>query len=69
MKPTCIPDKLYESQKDVFDAVIAEVIEVCAKVCAQLMTPWDENTPNHEIIALRNDGMRQCAAAIRARNG
>ena len=27
MKPICIPEKLYESQKDVFDVVIAEVIE------------------------------------------
>ena len=42
--------------------------EACAKVCGQLMTPWDENTPNGELIALRNDGMRQCAEAIRSRN-
>lgn len=48
--------------------VAANEREACAKVCGQLMTPWDENTLNGELIALRNDGMRQCAAAIRARN-
>lgn len=54
MKPTCIPDKLYESQKDVFDAVIAEVIEACAKVCDERgFDPYTE---------------QQCAAAIRARS-
>ena len=50
------------------EAAILTEREACAKVCAQLMTPWDENTPNGELIALRNDGMRQCAAAIRARS-
>ncbi len=46
---------------------VAAEREACAKVCANLMTPWDENTPNHGAVSLVNDGMRQCAAAIRAR--
>lgn len=51
MKPTCIPEKLYEAQKDVFDAVINEALEEAAKVC--------ESKELRGIIA----GM--CAAAIR----
>ena len=56
-----------ESLERFASLVAAHEREACAKVCGQLMTPWDENTPNGELIALRNDGMRQCAAAIRAR--
>ena len=67
-EPVCIDwDTKTEIAKLIEAAVLAER-EACAKVCGQLMTPWDENTPNGELIALRNDGMRQCAAAIRARS-
>ena len=65
MKPTCIPDKLYESQKDVFDAVIAEVIEACAKVCDDRADMFGRLTdPAAPAYIVEADW---CAAAIRVR--
>jgi hypothetical protein len=48
------------------EAAIEATKEKAAKVCAELVVPWDENTPNGELIAIRNSGMVDCAAAIRS---
>ncbi len=63
------PEEDFEHERlERFEALVrADEREACAKVCADLMTPWDESTPNYQATSLRNDGMRQCAAAIRAR--
>jgi len=63
----CVIKQCYKRMDAEIEAAVLAEREACAQLCAQLMTPWDENTPNSELIALRNDGMRQCAAAIRAR--
>lgn len=52
MKPTCIPERLYESQKDVFDAVIAEALEEAAKVADQYKTRMDAGA-EHIAVAIR----------------
>ncbi len=58
---------LEQEWRDRLEEAVKQEREACALVCANLMIHWDENTPNRFVIADKNDGMRQCAAAIRAR--
>lgn len=58
-------ERFLDEAEDYLDAILPEIVEMCAIECADLMTPWDLYTPDAHYIAAANDGIRRCCEVIR----